>query len=109
MTQIGHNSSCSNRCSATSDSYMNNSGNRASACSAAKGLSIVTYWSVGTQKYQTGKTYTCPQTNSGPQSGGISLPGPRDASRFRKIFVDDIEFYSNGPPPPLQSFKSPFA
>ena len=88
-TQNGHDSSCSNLCDATINSYMNNSSNRASACSIANGTTIVAYAAVGTKPYRAGMTYTCPTTNSGPMAGSIRFP-PLLPSAVRKILVNDV-------------------
>jgi hypothetical protein len=87
-TQNGHDSSCSNLCDATTKSYMNDSGNRASACSITNGTTIVAYSAVGTKPYRAGMTYTCPTTNSGPAAGSIHFP-PSLPGTARRVWVND--------------------
>ena len=94
-TQNGHDSSCSNLCNATINSYMNDSGNRASACSIANGTTIVAYSAVGTKPYRAGMTYTCPTTNSGPAAGSIKFV-PLFPSAARRLFVNDVEVNTFG-------------
>jgi len=90
---------------------MSNPSNRTSACNVAKGASIATYWSVGTKKYKTGNTYSCPKNNSGPLPGAIGFPSPRDVSSARKIFVNDTGFFPSEASANLffqTNFKPPF-
>jgi hypothetical protein len=93
-TQIGHDSDCSNACIDAADSYMNDAGNRVSACTKAHGTSIVTYSAVGTRSYQAGKTYTCPQTNPSASPGSIKfLPS---SQYHRSLEVNGVGVNING-------------
>ena len=69
----------------------------------------MTYSAVGTKSYQAGKSYSCPQTNPGPETGSIKFVPPiGNATRF--IFVNDVGVNPSNPPPLglMVPLKTPF-
>lgn len=68
-TQIGHDADCRSRCDGRASQYM--AGNQTAACTASHGAPIVAFSAVGTKSYQGSRTFTCPQSNSGPIPGRV--------------------------------------
>jgi hypothetical protein len=93
-TQIGHDSDCSSACIDAADTYMNDAGNRVSACNKAHGTSIVTYSAVGTKSYQGGKTYTCPQTTTSPAAGSIKFVPAYQYVRTLEVNGKTVNLYA---------------
>src|SRR5437763_1294138 len=94
-TQIGHDGACRDACNTKADAFMRSAANRAAACNATHGGSVVAYYAVGTNSYKAGATYNCPPSGTTPNPGNIVFPGyPSE----HVIVVDGVVFNMFAPP-----------
>lgn len=107
-TQIGHDSDCSSACIDAADTYMNDAGNRVSACNKAHGTSIVTYSAVGTKPYQGGKTYTCPQSNTTPSPGSIKFSPAFQYTRTLEVNGVGVNLFAPSGSQVIVPIQTPF-
>ncbi|HEY2321700.1 MAG TPA: hypothetical protein VGJ82_02445 [Thermoanaerobaculia bacterium] len=100
-TQIGHDGACRDSCNKKADAFMRDANNRAAACNATHGGTVVSYYAVGTKAYQAGASYNCPQSSPTPTPGSIGFNAPSGSFANVAVYingtnVDQIQPISGG-------------
>lgn len=92
-TQQGHDADCRRLCDGAASGYMNAT-NRASACVASGGNTVVAVYAVGTRSYQSGDNWTCDVGGATAINGSIEvLPGGVSRRQFK---LNSVELHARG-------------
>jgi hypothetical protein len=86
---------------------MRDANNRAAACNATHGASVVAYSAVGTKAYAAGGTYNCPQSNPTPKPGGVGFPS-HDGGKTPIVRVNGVDVDQLSPLPGKALSGTPF-